>query len=89
MLCLTQTHDGRIKFVIAEGESVEGPVTPIGNTNTRGFFKPDIRTFLKRWLREGPTHHFALGIGRHAETIRQIGEFLNIESVIVSNRAEA
>jgi len=88
MLCITQTASGKFKFVIAEGESVEGPVTPIGNTNTRGFFNPEIRTFLKRWFAEGPTHHFALGIGHKAKVIKQIGEFLNIESVIVSTKAE-
>jgi L-arabinose isomerase len=32
---------------------------------------------------EGPTHHYALGIGHHAKTIRKIAEILGIESVIV------
>ncbi|MEN8228904.1 MAG: L-fucose/L-arabinose isomerase family protein [Bacteroidota bacterium] len=84
MLGITTKADGQFKFVIAEGQSVEGPVTPIGNTNTRGFFKPDIKTFLKRWFAEGPTHHFALGIGHKANTIKQIADFLHIEAVIVS-----
>jgi L-arabinose isomerase len=88
MLGITTKANGQFKFVIAEGESVKGPVTPIGNTNTRGFFKPDIKTFLKRWFAEGPTHHFALGVGRRAETIKQIGQFLNIESVIVSTKED-
>lgn len=83
MLSVTSTYDGRFKFVIAEGDSVEGPIPPTGNTNTRGYFKPDVRTFLKKWVKEGPTHHFALGVGHHAETIKKIGEYLNIESVIV------
>lgn len=72
-----------MKFVIAEGESIAGPIPPTGNTNTRGFFKPDVRTFLKRWISEGPTHHFALGVGHHAETIQQIAEYLKVESVII------
>ncbi len=84
MLGVAQKHDGKFKFIIAEGESVKGPIPPTGNTNTRGFFKPDVRTFLKRWFKEGPTHHFSLGTGHRAETIRQIGEFLGIESVIIS-----
>ena len=84
MFGLTSTYEGRFKFVLAEGESVHGPIPATGNTNTRGFFKPDAVTFLKRWLAEGPTHHFALGIGHHAETIRAIGDALGIESVIVS-----
>jgi L-arabinose isomerase len=33
---------------------------------------------------EGPTHHFALGIGHHARTIQQIAEILNLESVIIT-----
>lgn len=84
MLGLTQKADGRFKFVIAEGESREGPIPATGNTNTRGFFKPDVRTFLKRWFREGPTHHFALGLGHRAETIKTIGDYLGIESVIIN-----
>jgi len=84
MLSIGQTGEGKFKFVIAEGESVRGPIPPTGNTNTRGFFKPDVRTFLKRWVREGPTHHFALGIGHRARTIQKIGNILGVEAVIVS-----
>jgi L-arabinose isomerase len=84
MLSITSTYEGKFKFVIAEGESVSGPIPPTGNTNTRGFFKPDIKTFLKRWASEGPTHHFALGIGHHAATIEKIANYLNIESKTVS-----
>lgn len=84
MLSIGMTGQGKCKFVIAEGESVRGPVPPTGNTNTRGFFRPDVRTFLKRWVAEGPTHHFALGVGRHADSIAKIGEILGVESVIVS-----
>jgi L-arabinose isomerase len=83
MLSINSTYEGKIKFIIAEGESVKGPIPPTGNTNTRGFFKPDIRTFLTRWISEGPTHHFALGIGHHAKTIEKIANFLNLESVII------
>ena len=85
MLGITQTASGRFKFVIGEGESIAGPVPPTGNTNTRGYFKPDVRTFLKRWFAEGPTHHFALGIGHRAEALQQIARFIHIETVIISN----
>jgi L-arabinose isomerase len=84
MLSIGLTGEGKFKFVIAEGESVHGPIPPTGNTNTRGFFAPDVRTFLKRWVAEGPTHHFALGIGRHARTIQKIGDILGIEAVVIS-----
>jgi L-arabinose isomerase len=83
MLSISSTFDGKIKFVIAEGQSVEGSIPPTGNTNTRGFFKPDIRTFLQRWIKEGPTHHFALGVGHHAQAIAKIANYLNLEAVII------
>jgi L-arabinose isomerase len=83
MLSITTTYEGKFKFVIAEGQSVQGPIPATGNTNTRGYFKPDIKTFLKRWVVEGPTHHFALGIGHHAETIKKIADYLRIEAVII------
>lgn len=83
MLSISVKANGKFKFIIAEGESMEGPIPPTGNTNTHGKFTPDVRTFLKHWAAEGPTHHFALGIGHHADTIQKIANALNIESVIV------
>ena len=84
MLSINVKADGRFKFVIAEGESVRWPIPPTGNTNTHGRFKPDVRTFLKRWVAEGPTHHFALGIGHHAGTIAKVADCLGIECVTVA-----
>jgi L-arabinose isomerase len=84
MLGISVKGDGAFKFVIAEGESMHGPIPPTGNTNTHGRFEPDVRTFLKRWVAEGPTHHFALGVGHHAGTIRKIADALGIESAIVT-----
>lgn len=83
MLGITQTADGKFKFVIGEGISKAGPIPPTGNTNTRGFFEPTTKEFIKKWVMEGPTHHYALGVGHHAETIQKIGEILGIETVIV------
>jgi L-arabinose isomerase len=85
MLSIGVKHDGKFKFVIAEGESMKGPIPPTGNTNTHGKFQPNVRTFLKRWVAEGPTHHFALGIGHHARAIQQIAGVLGIESAVVRN----
>jgi L-arabinose isomerase len=84
MLSITSTFEGKFKFVIAEGQSAQGPIPATGNTNTRGYFKPDIKTFLKRWVAEGPTHHFALGIGHHAESIKKIANYMNIEAAIIN-----
>ena len=84
MLSISSKADGQFKFIIAEGESMAGPIPPTGNTNTHGKFMPDVRTFLKRWAGEGPTHHFALGVGHHAETIKKVADCLGIESVIIA-----
>lgn len=83
MLSISSTYEGKFKFIIAEGQSVSGPIPPTGNTNTRGFFTSDVRTFLKNWIKAGPTHHFSLGIGHHAGTLKKIADYLNIESVII------
>ncbi len=83
MLSIGVKADGKFKFILAEGESVAGPIPPTGNTNTHGRFQPDVRTFLSRWCMQGPTHHFALGIGHHAKTIAKIADSFGVESVIV------
>ena len=83
MLGITQTADNKFKFVVGEGESKKGPIPPTGNTNTRGFFAPTTKEFIKRWVMAGPTHHYALGIGRHADTISLIANVLGIECEII------
>ena len=59
----------------------EGPITMLGITqNAKGGFKFVIGEDISK---EGPTHHYALGIGHHAETIAKIADILGIEHVIV------
>lgn len=82
ILGITQTRTG-FKFVVGEGESKHGPIPPTGNTNTRGFFPPNTKDFVKRWVMEGPTHHYALGIGHRASTIKKIADILGIECAFV------
>ncbi|NND05037.1 MAG: L-fucose/L-arabinose isomerase family protein [Saprospiraceae bacterium] len=83
MLSIGQKANGAYKFVVAEGESKAGLIPATGNTNTRGFFKPDVRTFLQRWFAEGPTHHFALGLGHRAHVIKNLGDFIGIETAVI------
>ena len=86
MLSIGHTADGRFKFVVAEGDSRHGLIPATGNTNTRGFFPPNVRTFLKAWFKEGPTHHFALGVGHRASAVMKIAEALGIEAVNVTEQ---
>jgi L-arabinose isomerase len=84
MLGVTQTYDGKMKFVVGEGYSKKGPIPPTGNTNTRGFFMPDTKTFVREWVMRGPTHHYALGVGHRADAIAKLGAALGIETAIVA-----
>ena len=86
MMSIGLKADGTFKFIVAEGESLKGPIPPTGNTNTHGLFKPDVCTFLRRWSLEGPTHHFALGIGHHAAELKKLGRALGIETVVVTEK---
>jgi len=84
MLGITVNAQGGLKFVVAEGESLRGPIPPTGNTNTHALFGPDLRTFLRRWTAEGPTHHFALGIGHHGDELETIAGVLCVECARIS-----
>lgn len=84
MLGLTQTHDGKFKFVLAEGQSLPGMIPATGNTNTRAQFAPDVRTFIERWSLEGPTHHLALGIGHQSRILAKAAAMLGISCVNVT-----
>ena len=68
-------------LLCAEAEAVAGPTLHIGNTNSRYKFNCDIRTFIDNWSKAGPSHHCAIGIGHHAETIKKIAFILDIDYI--------
>ena len=84
ILGLTQTADGRLKLVAAEGESIPGPTFRIGNTNSRIRFARDPAPFMDAWCAEGPTHHVALGVGHQLGRIAKAAELLGVELAVVS-----
>ena len=81
---LTTGQDGRFRLVLAEGESVPGAIPATGNTNTRCRFKPDLATFIERWSEAGPTHHFALGVGRQISALRKVAQLFGLEVEVVA-----
>jgi L-arabinose isomerase len=83
ILGMTQTADGRLKMLAAEGESIPGDTLQIGNTNSRLKFSLDPATFMDRWSMEGPTHHCALGVGHQVSKIRKLARMMDIELVVV------
>jgi L-arabinose isomerase len=85
ILGLTQTAEGRLKLVAAEGESIAGPTFRIGNTNSRIRFPADPTTFFDAWCAQGPTHHVALGVGHQMERVRKIADLLGLELAVVAS----
>ncbi len=83
LLSLVQSKDGSLKFLVAEGESVKGPVLEIGNTNSRYRFSIGARNFVNDWSKHGPAHHCAVGIGHISSKIKKLGRLLNMEIIMV------
>jgi len=83
--CLSVVEDGKGKLLllVAEGESVTGPVLQIGNTNSRYKFSIGARKFMNDWNSHGPAHHCAVGIGHIAAKIKKLGQLLNLDVVQV------
>lgn len=68
-------------LLVAEGESVTGPVLEIGNTNSRYRFSIGAKRFMNEWSKQGPSHHCAIGVGHIADKIEKLGQILGIEVV--------
>ncbi|HWD88353.1 MAG TPA: hypothetical protein VG367_09520 [Mucilaginibacter sp.] len=76
-------HGGKLSLLVAEGESVEGPILGIGNTNSRYKFPIGARGFINAWNSHGPAHHCAVGIGHISSKIHKLGQLLHMEVVQV------
>jgi len=83
LLSVIQTVDGKLKLLMAEGESVSGPILEIGNTNSRYRFSLGARNFMNEWNVHGPAHHCAVGIGHIASKLKKLGALTGIECIQV------
>jgi L-arabinose isomerase len=68
-------------LLVAEGESVPGPILQIGNTNSRYRFSIGARDFMNCWSEQGPAHHCAIGVGHIARKIEKLGRMMNMKVV--------
>jgi L-arabinose isomerase len=82
-LGVTQTGDGRLKLIISEGESTNGPIMKIGNTQTPVKFRQHPDDYMAAWFAEAPTHHCAMSIGRNASLFRKVGDLMNLNHVVI------
>ena len=83
LLSVVEAAGGGLKLLVAEGESVPGPILEIGNTNSRYRFSLGARKFVESWNVHGPAHHCAVGVGHIAGRIEKLGRLLQMDVVKV------
>jgi len=83
ILGVTQTLNGRLKLLAAEGESLAGERLKIGNTNSRLRFALEPAPFINALCSEGPTHHCALGVGHVLGKIEKVAWLTGLEVKII------
>jgi L-arabinose isomerase len=83
ILCTTQTAEGNLKLMVAEGEALPGPTMKIGNTNSRLRFGLPPAEFMETWCAHGPTHHVALGVGHQRSKLVILARLLDLECAVV------
>ncbi|MFP5079663.1 arabinose isomerase [Pedobacter sp. JCM 36344] len=83
LLSVVETVDGKIIFLVAEAESVAGPILEIGNTNSRYKFSIGARAFVDNWNAHGPAHHCAIGTGHISAKITKLGLLIGVETIRV------
>ena len=83
LLSVAEDGKGSLKLVVAEGESVPGPILEIGNTNSRYRFPIGARNFMQSWNQQGAAHHCAIGLGSKSVQLAKLALLLGIECVRV------
>lgn len=80
-LSILENGNGELVMLVAEGESVNGPILQIGNTNSRYKFPMGARQFVNDWNSHGPAHHCAVGVGHISSKLDKLAKILGMEMV--------
>jgi L-arabinose isomerase len=82
-LSVVENNTGGLSLLMAEGQSVSGPILQIGNTNSRYKFSISARKFITDWNSHGPAHHCAVGVGHIGSKIKKLGALLEMDVIQV------
>jgi len=82
-LGVTQTGDGKLKFIVTEAEATDDEIMAIGNTQTHVRLATSPDSWYERWLMEAPTHHFAMSVGHNAALFRKVADLMGVGIVQV------
>lgn len=83
LLSVVEQPGKGLMLLVAEGQSVAGPILEIGNTNSRYKFSIGARKFVNNWNSYGPAHHCAVGVGHISSKLQKLGQLLNMDVVQV------
>jgi L-arabinose isomerase len=81
LLAVVQDGSRKLKLLVAEGESVPGPIFEIGNTNSRYKFNMSAKEFMNKWCMAGPAHHCAIGTGHISGKIEKLAAIFDMEII--------
>jgi L-arabinose isomerase len=83
LLSVVEEASRGFRLLAAEGESVEGEVLRIGNTNSHYRFSIGAKSFVEAWNAQGPAHHCAVGVGHLAAKLSKLARLMKIPFVQV------
>ena len=83
LLSVVQTPKGGCKFLVAEAESVPGPILEIGNTNSRYRFRIGRAPVCQRLEQPRPRPPLRRRRGQLAGKIEKLGKLLQMEVIRV------
>lgn len=83
LLSVIEKRGGGLQLLVAEGESVAGPIMQIGNTNSRYKFSIGSRNFVNSWNSHGPAHHCAVGVGHISSKLKKLADLVGIDMIQV------
>jgi len=80
LVSLTTLIDGRLRFVVTEGQVVDFPyIADLARPHYKFRPEDDLSDFLTRFSMAGGSHHQALAYGRWAGTVEKIVSLLGVE----------